>query len=266
VLDLDATTDASTVATELTNAERTIRSDGASPEEAATAGRRQQLLFRYLSGRPEIDADVIASVADDVRPSIQRTIEARQAVQTLRAGTQRPPPPTTLPAWRILEPLPPDKLLAYYREAESLTGVPWYWLAAINLQETRMGRIDGVSSAGAVGPMQFLPSTWTSCCAGDPLDPREAIIGAATYLVDRGAPGDMRAALYGYNPSDAYVILVTAYAENLRDDERAYRGYHAWQVFFESAVGEVRLPIGYATTYEIDAATYVAGHPEDAAG
>ena len=175
-------------------------------------------------------------------------------------------PPTTLPAWRILEPLPPDKLLAYYREAESLTGVPWYWLAAINLQETRMGRIDGVSSAGAVGPMQFLPNTWASCCTGDPLDPREAIIGAATYLVDRGAPGDMRAALYGYNPSDAYVILVTAYAENLRDDERAYRGYHAWQVFFESAVGDVRLPVGYASAAEIDAATYLADHPEDAAG
>jgi membrane-bound lytic murein transglycosylase B len=266
VLDLDAATDATVIAAELTGVERTIRSDGASPEEAAAAGRRQQLLYRYLSGRPEIDAEVIAGVADDVRPSVQRTIQVRQAVQALRSGTQRPPLPTTLPAWRIREPLPPDKLLAYYRDAESLTGVPWYWLAAINLQETRMGRIDGVSSAGAVGPMQFLPSTWAGCCTGDPLDPREAIIGAATYLVDRGAPADTSAALYGYNPSDAYVVLVTAYAENLRDDERAYRGYHAWQVFFESAAGDVRLAVGYTAAEEIDAATYLADHPEDAAG
>ncbi len=36
--------------------------------------------------------------------------------------------------------------------------MPWYYLAAINLIETRMGRIDGLSTAGAQGPMQFLPA------------------------------------------------------------------------------------------------------------
>ncbi|MGD9705208.1 MAG: lytic transglycosylase domain-containing protein [Acidimicrobiia bacterium] len=266
VLDLGADADAAAIATALTEAERTIRGDGSTPEQVAAAGRRQQLLYRYLSGHGELDAAVIAAVGDDVRPAVQRTIEAREAVQALRAGTERMPPPATLPAWRIVEPLPAEELLTYYREAETLTGVAWYWLAAINLQETRMGRIDGVSSAGAVGPMQFLPATWADCCTGDPLEPRDAIIGAATYLVRHGAPGDMRAALYGYNPSDAYVIVVTALAENLRDDERAYRGYHAWQVFYESAVGDVRLPIGYAATVETDAATYLATHPEDAAG
>ena len=64
-------------------------------------------------------------------------------------------------------------LLGHYAEAEQLTGIPWYWLAAIHLQETRMGRIEGVSTAGAVGPMQFLPTTWARCCVGDPTSTRE---------------------------------------------------------------------------------------------
>ena len=80
-----------------------------------------------------------------------------------------------------------------------------------------MGRIDGVSDAGAVGPMQFLPTTWAECCTGDPTVTRDAIIGAATYLAQSGAPGDMQAAVHQYNPNDSYVAIVTAYAETLRD-------------------------------------------------
>jgi hypothetical protein len=44
--------------------------------------------------------------------------------------------------------------------------VPWEFLAAIHLVETRMGRIRGTSSAGSQGPMQFLPSTWKRCGRG----------------------------------------------------------------------------------------------------
>jgi hypothetical protein len=258
--------DAAAFAEALTELERRVRDDAAAPEEVATAGRRQQLVYRELAGRSELDAAVIAAVAADVRPFVQRVVEARAAVQALRAGTERPPPSPTVPAWTIVEPLPASELLAYYREAEALSGVAWYWLAAVHLQETRMGRIVGVSSAGAVGPMQFLPTTWAACCAGDPTDARDAIVGAATYLAEQGAPADMNAALYGYNPSEAYVLLVTAYAHNLRDDERAYRGYHAWQVFYETAAGDVRLPVGYRATAPREAAAYLAEHPEDAVG
>ena len=98
---------------------------------------------------------------------------------------QRPPsgkPSDTLPAWQIVPPLPAEQLLAYYHEAEAATGVPWYFLASINLVETRMGRIHGLSTAGAQGPMQFLPSTWAACCTGDIEDAHDAIVGAATYL------------------------------------------------------------------------------------
>ncbi len=88
-----------------------------------------------------------------------------------------------------------------------------------------MGRIVGTSSAGAVGPMQFLPATWARCCTGDPLLPRDAIIGAATYLSQNGGPADMPAALHEYNPNDSYVATVTAFAENMRDNPSLFGAY-----------------------------------------
>ncbi|MEP7047336.1 MAG: lytic transglycosylase domain-containing protein, partial [Ilumatobacteraceae bacterium] len=164
----------------------------------------------------------------------------------------------------VVEPLPADELMGYYREAEAATGIPWYWLAAINLQETRMGRVIGTSSAGAIGPMQFLPSTWALCCSGDPTVPRDAILGAATYLHQSGAPGDIDAALHQYNPNDLYVTTVTAFAENMRDDPALFAAYRDWQVYFTTSSGTVRLPSGYSRTAPIAAAAYLAGHPQDA--
>jgi hypothetical protein len=131
--------------------------------------------------------------------------------------------------------------------------------------ETRFGRIVGPSSAGAVGPMQFLPTTWESCCAGNVLEPHDAIMGAAVYLKSRGAPTDMRRALLGYNPNDGYVGAVEAYAQNLLADERALVGYHAWEVYVGSTAGTFRLPVGYYASQPIDAASYLAAHPEDLA-
>src|SRR5438270_10948820 len=63
------------------------------------------------------------------------------------------PIPRTLPDWKIVQPAPVEDLLRYYKEAEAQFGVPWQYLAAIHLVETRMGRIRGLSTAGAQGPM-----------------------------------------------------------------------------------------------------------------
>jgi len=114
-----------------------------------------------------------------------------------------------------------------------------------------------------VGPMQFLPATWAKCCTGDPTVTRDAIMGAARFLVLHGAPGDMQAALYAYNPNSGYVGTVTAYAQNMLTDERAYLGYHGWQVFYVSSAGAVRLPVGYSATAPIDVTVYLRDHPED---
>ncbi len=250
---------AEVLATLLTEAERTAATGDDS------GGVRQQLLYRYMSAHPELDAAVLAAVGDDVRPFVERIVVARQFGQARQAANPSSTPPSdTLPAWTVVEPLPQDELLGYYREAEAATGIAWYWLAAIHLQETRMGRIIGTSSAGAVGPMQFLASTWAQCCTGDPWIARDAIIGAATYLSHSGGPADMAAALHEYNPNDSYVATVTAFADNMSDNPQLYATYRAWQVFYSSSAGTVRLPVGYDQAQPIDAATYLAEHPGDA--
>jgi hypothetical protein len=251
---------AAQVAAEITTAER--RAVQGEPG----AGASQQLWYRYLAAHPALDEAVLAAVGDDVRPYVERIVRARELGQARQAADPTPTPPSaTLPAWTIVEPLPVDELLGDYDAAQAATGIAWYWLAAIHLQETRMGRIIGTSSAGAVGPMQFLPETWAQCCSGDPTVTRDAILGAATYLSQSGGPTDMQAALHVYNPSDTYVATVTAFAENLRDNSLLFGAYREWQVFYASSAGTIRLPVGYSQSQPIDAAAYVVDHPEDAA-
>jgi membrane-bound lytic murein transglycosylase B len=122
--------------------------------------------------------------------------------------------------------------------------VPWQYLAAIHLVESRMGRIRGESSAGAQGPMQFLPSTWAVYGGGGDINSyHDAILAAARYLRANGAPADMDNALFRYNPSSRYVRAVSAYAGQMKADERAYLGYYHWQVYYFGTW----LPEGYGT-------------------
>jgi len=253
---------AESIAAEITVAERGIRDTTLSEESVAEFGRRQQRAYRLLARNTGLQDAVTALIPADVAVAFAYNVAARQAVVDHAAAAPPVEPPSTLPAWTIVEPRPIDELLAAYREAEAATSVPWEYLAAINFVETRMGRIEGASSAGALGPMQFLPETWAACCTGDVEDPHDAILGAAGYLVSKGAPGDMGAALYGYNPNEGYVGSVTAYASNLMADPLAYRGYHAWEVYVASTAGTVRLPVGYTSDVPFDALEYVRAHPE----
>ncbi len=263
---VDIGDDADEFAVRLSVAHATMIDASAPAAARQGAGVDYQLVLRQLADRADLDEAVLDVVEPSARPATERIVRARQFLQERNASRPSPrPPPDELPAWTIVAPEPIDVLLAHYREAERSTGIPWYWLAAIHLQETRMGRIVGVSSAGAVGPMQFLPTTWAVCCTGDPTVTRDAIVGAATYLAQSGGPVDMAAAVYQYNPNDGYVAVVTAYAESLRDEPELYTGYHAFQVFYATSVATVRLPIGYSETAPIDAATYLAEHPGDAA-
>jgi hypothetical protein len=254
---------AASLAAELSAVEEGIRRPDSSPTELSLLGRRQQLAYRAVNQHPDWQSELTGSVDPVAQVPLAFHLAARQAQIDHAAGKPPGEPVTTLPAWTIVDPLPIEELLGYYREAEAATGVPWQYLAAIHFQETRMGRIVGVSSAGAVGPMQFLPSTWAACCVGDPTVARDAILGAAMYLVMEGAPGDMQAALNGYNPNSAYVGAVTAYAQNMLADERAYFGYHGWDVFYGTSSGTIRLSVGYSQAGAIDVASYLAGHPAD---
>jgi Transglycosylase SLT domain len=93
-------------------------------------------------------------------------------------------------------------------------------LAAINEIETAFGTNLNVSSAGAVGWMQFMPETWAAYGVdangdgqADPYDPEDAIHAAANYLSASGAPADWYGAIFAYNHADWYVAEVLANAD-----------------------------------------------------
>lgn len=235
-----------------------VRDPDLSDGEARLWGARLQRLYRILSANRDWATETVAAVEDDVRPDVELNWQARQDLSALVNSTTLA---TSLPAWRIREPLPVPELIGYYKEAEEITAVPWEILAAIHLIETRMGRIEGLSTAGAIGPMQFLPSTWAECCQGDPADDRDAIVGAGSYLVQRGATTDLDRAIWGYNNSDRYVRAVRAYASVIERNELAYRGFHAFEVYFLSASGLILMPIGYEQTEAIAVETWLADNP-----
>jgi membrane-bound lytic murein transglycosylase B len=106
-------------------------------------------------------------------------------------------------------------LLPIYQAAAVQYGVPWQILAAINEIETNYGTDQSVSTAGAVGWMQFMPATWIqygvdALNAGyaDPYNPVDAIFAAARYLRAAGAATNLHAAILAYNHSEEYVQSV----------------------------------------------------------
>jgi len=104
-----------------------------------------------------------------------------------------------------------------------------------------MGRIRADSTAGARGPMQFLPATWSTYGAGDIDDDHDAILAAARYLKANGAPRDLRSALRHYNHSDHYVNAVLLLAEEMNSDTRAYSSYYFRPVVYSLVTGDVVL-------------------------
>ncbi len=114
---------------------------------------------------------------------------------------------------------PPSFLIPIYMEAGHKYGVPWEVLAAINAIETDYGQNLNTSSAGAVGWMQFEPSTWARYGVAvdghsepNPYDPRDAIFAAAKYLAAAGAEQDVAKAVYAYNHASWYVDEVMSRA------------------------------------------------------
>ncbi|UGQ13601.1 bifunctional lytic transglycosylase/C40 family peptidase [Yinghuangia sp. ASG 101] len=120
------------------------------------------------------------------------------------------------PSASALADIPPGYLSLYQQAAATCPGLPWTVLAAIGKVESDHGRAPSlVSSAGALGPMQFLPATWTSYGAGgDIWNPNDAIPAAARYLCASGARDgkDMRGAVFAYNHAGWYVDNVLAQA------------------------------------------------------
>ncbi len=113
----------------------------------------------------------------------------------------------------------PPFLLPIYQACGTEYGIPWEVLASINKIETGFGTNLNVSSAGALGWMQFLPSSWEAFGVDangdgrkDPFNPVDAICAAANYLELAGTHDDLYQAIFAYNHADWYVQEVLLYA------------------------------------------------------
>ena len=229
------------LASQLTAAETVLAGGDAPPTLMARQALIVQLACLRVAAHPGWTREVTEKVAPARRAAAAADIAATADMVALTQPRPR------LPRWRIVAAENPAALLAYYRAAQAATGVGWSYLAAINFVETDFGRVAGPSSAGAQGPMQFMPATWAIYGHGNIRRPRDAILAAARLLADRGAARSIGSALYAYNPSWRYVDAVLRYARRLRADPHALMGYYRRQVLYRLAGGWVLLPSGYGT-------------------
>jgi hypothetical protein len=228
----------STLAVEIDRAQ-TVIDTSASATRLQKAAVAQQLSFRQLAIHPTLRRPTLARLSPAARAATLAALRASNALSRIV------PPERHFPRWRITAPPPAARLLGYFRAAGAAHRIPWQYLAAIELVETRMGRIRGLSPAGAKGPMQFMPATWAEYGRGSINSQRDSIRAAARFLAANGGRRDLRGALFHYNPSRSYVVAVEAYAREMRSDARAFQGYYYWQVFYRTTKGTFILPVGY---------------------
>ncbi|HEX7289550.1 MAG TPA: lytic murein transglycosylase [Conexibacter sp.] len=143
----------------------------------------------------------------------------------------------------------PPFLLPIYQAAGIQYAVPWQVLAAINEIETDYGRNLNVSSAGALGWMQFMPSSWAMYGVDangdgekDPYNPVDAIFAAARYLKAAGADTDLARAIFAYNHADWYVESVLLRA-------RVIGGMPADLVGSLTGLTQAHFPVAARATY-----------------
>ena len=247
----------------LAEVETALRDPTTPPQQLPDLGHQQQVIYRVLSADVPRSQQVLAALPQRWRSVAERHLAARREFLRMSRGRR----PSMLPAWRIIQPEPAEQLIAYYKKAEAATGIEWEVLAAVNLVETGMGRIDGVSVANAQGPMQFLPTTWAEAGIGkgDIRDPHDAIQAAARYLVRRGGLQDIRRGLWGYNNSDYYGKAVMLYASLIKEDPSAYTGLYHWEIHFNADAGDLWLPVGYVQRAPISVQEYLRRNPSSRA-
>lgn len=175
-----------------------------------------------LVNAPGVD---LATLARQVRGALGtrgRAVRLKPTVTTVPAAAH---PATGLPVNDTVPAGTPTSYLALYKAsaARYCPGLSWTVLAAIGDVESGNGANMGPSSAGALGPMQFLPATWQQWGIdafgqrGPPniLDPLDAVPSAAVYLCAFGAAGggsSLAGAIFAYNHADWYVNEVLSIA------------------------------------------------------
>ena len=196
-------------------------SDGGSPQENSNSGRKVK---QNSDDTEELVGEAEGRAKDEISRAKRR---GRRSPLRNADGTPTPsnpgfvdvlPGPSTatgVPNFMIRKFRVPPFLLSIYQAAGIEYGVRWEVLAAINEIETDYGRNLNVSSAGALGWMQFMPATWKMYGTDankdgrkDPFNPVDAIFSAARYLKAANYENDVRAAIWAYNHADWYVDSV----------------------------------------------------------
>ncbi|HMJ94443.1 MAG TPA: lytic murein transglycosylase, partial [Thermoleophilaceae bacterium] len=196
-------------------------SDGGSPQDNSDSGRKVK---KDSDGTRELVGEVGGRAKDEISRAKHR---GRRSPLRNPDGSPTPsnpgfidvlPGPSTatgVPNFMIRKFRVPPFLLSIYQAAGIEYGVRWEVLAAINEIETDYGRNLNVSSAGALGWMQFMPSTWKMYGVDankdgrkDPYNPVDAIFASARYLKAAGYEQDVRRSIFAYNHADWYVDSV----------------------------------------------------------
>jgi membrane-bound lytic murein transglycosylase B len=202
------------------------------PNDVTLLALYEQRIIRVLGERP-----VLARAVVKLDPAVADDVAARVDLRTLVASA---PVPRASP--NVGAAPPANRLLAWYHEAERRFHVRWQLLAAVNFVESAFGKVQNTSTAGAQGPMQFVPATWRAYgLGGNVRDPHDAILGAANYLAANHGVTNERTALYHYNPSRLYVDAVVRYANRIARDRHAFLRYYSWQVYFRTSTGYRRV-------------------------
>jgi soluble lytic murein transglycosylase-like protein len=195
------------------------------------AARQEELRIYELAGYASVEGAVVPLLPLGVQAPVSNTIAGLHSLYILGGIDQY-----YLVNVHFTHPYsdarPVSLLRSYYLEAQRLYGVDASYLASINFIESNFGRINGPSSAGAQGPMQFLPGTWANYGqGGDINDPHAAILAAARYLVHYGAPYSMRLAIWHYNLDYDYVDAVEYFARAYRTDPGWLDRMYYWNTY-----------------------------------
>ncbi|GAC1508097.1 MAG: hypothetical protein NVS1B3_09060 [Candidatus Dormibacteraceae bacterium] len=195
------------------------------------AARQEELRIYELASYASVESAVIPFLPSSLQGSIRNTIAGLHSLYIL-GGIDEYYLVNVHFTHPYTDAQPVSNLRSYYLEAQRKYGVDASYLASINFIESNFGRINGPSSANALGPMQFLPSTWANYGqGGNIMDPHDSIQAAARYLVHYGAPYNMRVAIWHYNLDYDYVDSVESFARAYRTDPGWLDRMYYWNTY-----------------------------------
>jgi hypothetical protein len=191
------------------------------------AARDEQAIVYRLAADVDLEATIMPQLPATLASAFSESIQGLRALYRLAQIDYSEIRPRF--NRRLATPAALQDLLTYYQGAGGAYGMDWTYLASINFIESDFGRVMGPSSAGALGPMQFMPSTWDSYGdGGDVMSPHDSIYAAARYLVHYGAPDDMTRAVWHYNHDSDYVAAVSYFASVIRRDQAWLHRIYVW--------------------------------------